>query len=637
MCGIVGIVALRGSPSPDVGQIRRMCDSILHRGPDEEGIHVEDGVGLGMRRLAIIDIDGGQQPIFNEDRTVRTVFNGEIYNFRELRSKLQAKGHTFKTNCDTEVIVHAYEEYGDDFPNHLNGMFAIALYDKKRKRLLLIRDQLGIKPLFYTATDDAVIWGSEIKAILASGKVQRELNPDGVLEFLSWEYVPGEGTLFGNIHKLPPGHMLVITANDGMSAPRQYWDIPTDNIESSGADESEWLGRLDDALKVAVQRQLVSDVPLGAFLSGGVDSSLVAAAMNSPETFSIGFDDPSYNELAFSKEVAQHLGTRHTTRVVDSKVVSLFDDLMYHLDDPIGDFSIFPTYLVSKLAREQVTVSLSGDGGDELFGGYETYVAQQLAEKYAVVPRPLQSLIASVASVLPPTSKKKGLINKIKRFTEGQSYPDSLGHARWRIFLNDVLRQSLFTPEFAARFERPAGHHIEELFSNTGGLSGTNRCLYVDAKSYMSDNCLVKVDRMSMAVSLEVRVPFLDVELVELAFSMPNSLKLAGGETKYLLKKLAAKYVPERSVYRPKEGFSIPIKNWLAGQFRPILDKYTDANMLRQQGIFDPLVVGRLVQEHLANKANHSHVLWSIIVFQAWYDMWLTGRADNAPKFVAAA
>jgi asparagine synthase (glutamine-hydrolysing) len=306
-------------------------------------------------------------------------------------------------------------------------------------------------------------------------------------------------------------------------------------------------------------------------------------------------------------------------------VADLFDKLMYHMDDPIGDFSIFPTYLVSKLARESVTVALSGDGGDELFGGYETYVAQQLAEKYAKVPGPIRSLVSAFANVLPPTEKKKGLINKIKRFTEGCDFPDSLGHARWRIFLSEALRHSLFMPEFAAQLGRPSGQHINDLFAQAGDLTGTNRCLYVDAKSYMPDNCLVKVDRMSMAVSLEVRVPFLDVDLVELAFAMPNSLKLAGGETKYLLKKLATKYIPDSCVYRPKEGFSIPIKNWLAGQFKPILDKYTCSELLRTQGIFEPAVVARLRSEHLAGSANHSHVLWSIIIFQAWQERWLHG------------
>jgi asparagine synthase (glutamine-hydrolysing) len=624
MCGIAGYAGRQVGYAPEMARLRHMCDSIEHRGPDDEGVGIVDHVALGMRRLSIIDLAGGSQPMFNEDRTVRLTFNGELYNYKELRKELLQAGHKFATNSDTEVLVHAYDEFGVDFLNRLNGMFAIALHDIPRKRLLLARDHLGIKPLFYAVTKDAIVWGSEIKVLLASGQVERSLDPDSVLEFLSWEYVPGEGTLFQEIKKLEPGHFLLATADDQVRGPERFWDIPTSAVDESGS-EAEWLERLDEAMSTSVKRQLMSDVPLGAFLSGGVDSSLVVSAMESPQTFSIGFDDPTYNELAYSQTVADHLGTNHVTKVVEPHVADMFDKLMYYMDDPIGDFSIFPTYLVSKLARESVTVALSGDGGDELFGGYETYVAQQLAEKYAKVPAPIRSLISSVANVLPPTEKKKGLINKIKRFTEGCDFPGSLGHARWRIFLSEALRHSLFTPEFAAQLSRPSGQHINDLFAQAGDLSGTNRCLYVDAKSYMPDNCLVKVDRMSMAVSLEVRVPFLDVDLVELAFAMPNSLKLAGGETKYLLKKLATKYIPERCVYRPKEGFSIPIKNWLAGQFKPILDKYTNTEMLQGQGIFEPAVVSRLRSEHLAGSANHSHVLWSIIVFQAWQERWLHG------------
>lgn len=625
MCGIAGFAGRHAGYQPEMPILRKMCDSIIHRGPDDEGVGIVDHVALGMRRLSIIDIAGGSQPMYTADRSIRLTFNGELYNYRELREELVQAGHTFATNSDTEVVVHAYQEYGLDFLNLLNGMFAIALHDIPRQRLLLARDHLGIKPLFYAVTEDTIVWGSEVKAILESGQVERNLEPDALLEFLSWEYVPGEGTLFKEIRKLPPGCLLVATADGQIRGPETYWDIPTSAVDAVGGTESEWLERLDACLRTSVRRQLVSDVPLGAFLSGGVDSSLIVAAMDSAQTFSIGFDDPTYNELAYSQEVADHLGTQHMTKVVEPHVADLFDKLMYHMDDPIGDFSIFPTFLVSKLARESVTVALSGDGGDELFGGYETYVAQQLAEKYSLIPRPIRSLINAAASALPPTAKKKGLINKIKRFTEGMEFADSQGHARWRIFLSDVLRDSIFTSEFSAQILRPAGQHIEDLNVRAGDLRGTNRCLFVDAKSYMPDNCLVKVDRMSMAESLEVRVPFLDVELVELAFSMPNSLKLAGGETKYLLKKLATRYIPERCVYRPKEGFSIPIKNWLAEQFRPILDHYTSPDRLKSQGIFEPAVISRLKSEHLAGKANHSHVLWSIIVFQAWQERWLNG------------
>jgi asparagine synthase (glutamine-hydrolysing) len=607
-----------------MSRLRRMCDTIIHRGPDDEGVGIADNVALGMRRLSIIDIQGGSQPIFNEDHSVRVTFNGEIYNYRELRRTLEQSGHTFRTQSDTEVLVHAYEEYGTAFLNRLNGMFALALHDMSRQRVILARDHMGIKPLFYSITEEAIIWGSEIKAILASGGIDRSLEPTSLLDFLSWEYVPGEATLFREIRKLPAGHMLIADASGQITEPVEYWDIPT-SAPSKLHSENEWLERLEEAVGESVRRQLVSDVPLGAFLSGGVDSSLVVSAMGSAKTFSIGFDDPSYNELPFSKEVANHLGTQHETRVIKPYVADIFDDLMHYMDDPIGDFSIFPTYLVSKLARESVTVCLSGDGGDELFGGYETYVAQQMAERYAKIPNMLRSIIGSIAHTLPPTSRKKGLTNKIKRFVEGNDYPDSIGHARWRIFLSDILKSSLFTPEFARQLERPAAQHILDLSSRAGELTATSRGLYIDAKSYLPDNCLVKVDRMSMAVSLEVRVPLLDVGLVELAFSMPDSLKVNRGQTKYLLKKLAAKTIPPNCVYRPKEGFSIPIKNWLGGQFRPILERYTDSTLLRSDGIFEPSAVSTLKSQHLEGKANHSHILWSLIVFHAWRERWLNG------------
>ena len=625
MCGITGFAGRQAGFIPRMDRLKAMCDTIVHRGPDGEGVGIEGRVALGMRRLSIIDLEGGDQPIFNEDRTIRVTLNGEIYNYRELRRELEAAGHRFYTHSDTEVLVHAYEEFGDDFVNRLNGMFGLALHDTNRDRLILARDHLGIKPLFYAVTPQALVWGSEIKAVLASGLVERSLDASSLVEFMSWEYVPGEGTLFREIRKLPPGHMLIADGDGRIEGPVRFWDIPT-RQEDTGAAESGWLERLDAVVSAAVRRQLVSDVPLGAFLSGGVDSSLVVAAMGPAKTFSIGFDDPTYNELAYSSEVARHLGTDHDTRLIQPEVADLFDGLMHYMDDPIGDFSIFPTFLVSKLARESVTVSLSGDGGDELFGGYETYLAQRMAERYARVPGVIRSLIGAVAKTLPPTEKKKGLVNKVKRFVEGCGHPAGLGHARWRLFLGDAMSEALLTPEFRAGADRPAGQHILDLFARAGDLDPVNRDLYVDARSYMVDNCLVKVDRMSMAVSLEVRVPLLDVELVDLAFSMPGQFKLAGGETKSLLKKLAATKIPRRCVYRPKEGFSIPIKNWLGGQFRPFLEQYTDPAVLGPDGIFDPAMVTRLKTEHLAGKANHSHVLWSLIVFQAWKERWLDGQ-----------
>lgn len=622
MCGIAGIAAFAGASSPNEDLIRTMCDTIVHRGPDDEGIDVRDNVALGMRRLAIIDLPGGKQPVFNEDHTVRTVFNGEIYNFRELRSQLEKKGHKFSTSSDTEVLVHGYEEWGVDLPKYLNGMFAFAIHDIANRRLFIARDHLGIKPLFYFFNGKHLIWGSEVKTILSTQLVDRDLDMNSLGEFLAWEYVPGQGTLFSNIHKLEPGYLLDIDLTNPACNPEEYWDIPVRDPSLQYSDD-DWEAMVADKIHECVQRQLISDVPLGAFLSGGVDSSLVVSSMQQASTFSIGFDDPSYNELEYARKVARHLGVKHTFEVINPHVSDMFDHLMTFMDDPIGDFSIFPTFLVSRLARQHVTVALSGDGGDELFGGYETYLADNAAKYYSYIPGMLRrGVIAPIIESIPPRPEKKGVINKVKRFVEGASLPDQLSHARWRIFAAEKMQANLFTPEALQQIVRPIDNHITHLFKRAGSRSRLASSLYVDVKSYLSDNCLVKVDRMSMANSLESRVPMLDRELVELAFQVPDNLKLNQGNIKVLLKKIAAKQIPQECVYRQKEGFSIPIKHWLGTQFRPIMEELLDSKKLQQEGIFNVKTINKLKFDHLGGKANHSHVLWSLMVFQAWRKRW---------------
>ncbi|MFO7963729.1 MAG: asparagine synthase (glutamine-hydrolyzing) [Desulfobacterales bacterium] len=623
MCGIAGIAAFNDAPGVDVRVLESMCNTIVHRGPDEAGMDIRDGVAVGMRRLSIIDLSPGTQPIFNEDRTVRAVFNGEIYNFRQLRQELKARGHRFRTHTDSEVIVHAYEEYGPNFPTHLNGMFAFALHDSFKKKLILARDHIGIKPLYYAFTPTHVVWGSEIKAVLASRMIDRRLDVDALAEFLAWEYIPGKKTLFEGIHKLEPGNLLEIDLYRPACSPRAFWDVPIGNGFAAKSFK-EWQDEIDGTLQRCVQRQMISDVPLGAFLSGGVDSSLVVASMGNAGTFSIGFDDPSYNELKWARKVARHLGLDHVNDLIKPDVAGLFDTLMQHMDDPIGDFSIFPTYLVSRHARNYVTVALSGDGGDELFGGYETYLADGIARRYNLMPGFIRKhLIERTVKLLKPRPEKKGLINKALRFVEGLEQPDELSHARWRIFAGEAIRHVLFTPEALAKIETPAGHHILDLFKRAGNRDPLNKSLYVDVKSYLVDNCLVKTDRMSMAVSLEARVPFLDTEMVALAFNIPGRLKVAGGESKKLLKRVAAAHVPKECVYRPKEGFSIPMKNWLGTRFLPLMNNLLDKNDLKSQGLFEPAAVEQLKKEHLAGIANHSHILWSLMVFQDWRRRWL--------------
>jgi len=622
MCGIAGIAAGQDSTPPSRDTLHRMCNTIIHRGPDDEGLSVEGRVALGMRRLSIIDVAGGRQPLVNEESNVRAVFNGEIYNFRELRKELEQKGHRFNSNSDGEVIPHLWEEYGTDFPKHLIGMYAIALHDMAQNRLVLVRDPIGIKPLYYSLANGCLVFGSEIKALLESGLIDRELHADALVHFLSWEYVPAPNTLLRGVSKLEPGHLLDVSLDSLKPRNHAYWDIAARPGQAAARSAVEWEDAVDEAVGAAVQRELVSDVPLGAFLSGGVDSSLIVAHMGDARTFSIGFDDPTYNELAWSQRVAAHLGVNHTVETIEPRVVDLFDHLMNFMDDPIGDFSIFPTYLVSKLARRDITVALSGDGGDELFGGYETYIAQQWARDWSRIPSWLRSIPEHIIDSMRPRPAKKGLINKAKRFVEGLQHPAGLEHARWRLFVGEALRRQLFTPELLCQVAISPEQHIFDLIEKVRDRNDLDRNLYVDMRSYLSDNCLLKVDRMSMACSLETRVPFLEHPIAELAFTVPPELKTAKGSAKVLLKKIAARYVPAECIYRPKEGFSIPIKHWLGTDFRPLLEDLLAPARVAAEGLFQVDTIERLKREHLVGSANHSHILWSLIVFQDWRGRW---------------
>jgi asparagine synthase (glutamine-hydrolysing) len=618
MCGIAGIASFNDAQLVDEERLRAMCGTLVHRGPDDEGYHISQGVGLGMRRLAIIDLTGGRQPIANEDGSVVTILNGEIYNFRELRRDLEARGHRFATNSDTEVIVHAYEEYGSRCPEFFEGMFAFALHDMKRHKLLLARDHLGIKPLFYSFDGRRLVWGSEVKAILASGLLTRELDIDALMQFLLWEYVPGEATLLRGVHKLKAGHLLEVDLRAPRCRPLAYWDVPPET-ERLDLDTQAWAEEVASTLQDSVRRQLVSDVPLGAFLSGGVDSSLMTAFMGQTRTFSIGFDDPSYNELPWARRVAAHLGSDHHEEVIRPSVVELFDELMNFMDDPIGDVSIFPTYLVSRLARRHVKVALSGDGGDELFGGYETYLADRWARLYSYIPSALRStLIEPAAKALRPQPEKKGPVNKTKRFLEGAAHDQALSHARWRLFDTGDGNRDLLTPEAQSALRCDPTAHVRELFQAASRRQPLNRSLYVDLKSYLCDNILVKVDRVSMANSLEARVPYLDRKLVELAFRIPDAEKISNTRTKVLLKRVAARHVSPDCVYRAKQGFSIPMKNWLRRELRPMLEDLLSPSRMAEDGLFRPQQVERLKRAHIEGRENHSHTLWALMVFQIW-------------------
>lgn len=620
MCGICGFVTSHQQGATAEGILRGMCTTLVHRGPDDEGYYVDSRAALGIRRLSIIDLVSGQQPIGNENQTLWVVFNGEIYNYRQLRNSLEQRGHVFRTQSDTEVIVHAYEEYGDACVSQLNGMFAFALWDKPRQRLLLARDHLGIKPLYYFSNDRSLVFGSELKALLAHPGAPTRMNLVALDLFLTLEYVPGPYTIYQDIHKLLPGHIL--TFEQGDLTVSQYWKIPDEPVTS---DDEACVEQLRHLIMDAVQMQLVSDVPLGAFLSGGIDSSSVVACMsqasNEPvSTFSIGFADQSYNELADARLVANHFGCLHHEQVLEPDITDLAERLVTHMDEPFGDFSIFPTYLVSKLAAQHVKVVLSGDGGDELFGGYDTYVAEGLDGIYRRLPRVLRSrTLPALMELIPPRPAKKGLINKTKRFIEGAALDPSLQHTRWMMFMSATGRDALYTKDLIDSLdENRVKEYLLGYFQAAAGRASLAQQQYVDIKTYLVDDILVKVDRMSMAASLETRVPLLDYRIVEFALNLPDGMKVRSGQTKRILRRAMAPTLPHSVLKKSKQGFSIPIKHWLRQELRPMMMDLLSPDLIKRRGYFNPDTVSRWVKEHQEERANHSHRLWALMVFEMW-------------------
>ncbi len=627
MCGICGIVSSKPGKFGDWTPLERMCQILYHRGPDGKGYYADEYAKLGMRRLSIIDLETGQQPITNEDRTLWLVCNGEIYNYQQLRHELEKRGHLFVSKSDTEVIIHAFEEFGDNCVDALNGMFAFALWDARKRRLLLARDRLGIKPLYYWSDAEEVVFGSELKAVMAHPDVPREIDPVALDHFLTLEYIPTPRTIFKDVHKLPPGHRLIF--EEGRLTLEQYWDVP---LQETPEDEETCERILTDLISDAVRLQMVSDVPLGAFLSGGIDSSTVVAFMRQAssapvQSFSIGFQEDSYNELPYARSVAAHFGSDHHEEILQPEIADLAEQLVGHMDEPLADFSIFPTYLVSKLASRSVKTVLSGDGGDEVFGGYDTYLAQYCDRFYQRMPTQLrQSLLPALMARVPPRPAKKGWINKAKRFVEGAALPATLQHTRWMIFMNDHERSSLYRPELLAELNGCSPSSLlENYFQRAPQKAPLAQQQYVDIKTYLVDNILAKVDRMSMAASLEVRVPLLDHRIVEFAVNLPTQWKLRRGQTKFILRQAMAEHLPAAVLDKPKEGFSIPMKQWLRGPLRPMMMDLLSRDCIRRRGYYQPRTVARWVAEHLEGQANHSHRLWALMVFELWCQQALEG------------
>ena len=618
MCGIAGIVGATPDLVVEPEVIHRMCRSIVHRGPDDEGVYVKENVGLGMRRLSIIDLAGGRQPISNEDATVWVVFNGEIYNFPELRTELEARGHCFQTNSDTEVIVHLYEDRGAECVEKLRGMFAFALYDERRRSLLLARDRLGKKPLHYALERGRLFFGSEIKAVLAAAPDLRDLNRDALLKYFYFGYIPDPETAFARIHKLPPAHLLEFAG--GQVKIRPYWDLPAYGTHEP-ASEEECLEELERRLGEAVRIRLISDVPLGALLSGGVDSSIVvglmARAHSGPvKTFSIGFSKQDFNEADSARQVAQRFGTDHHELVVEPDIGEALNFLTHHMEEPFGDSSMLPTYFVCKMARQHVTVALSGDGGDELFAGYTRYTDVYPRRSLNFLPAALGRWYrSSVHPHVPLGTYGRNYLYNLS-LDEGERYLDYISY----LPLLDRDR-GLLSPDFlsAANGASPL-QPFRDLLAEAQAPDPVSKWMYLDSKTYLPGDILTKVDRMSMATSLEARAPILDHVFAEWVTQLPIHWKLRGGAGKYIFKKLGERIgIPREVLYRPKQGFALPLVHWMRREMKEELPRLLLEPRTLQRGYLKPRAVRELLDEHFRGRRENSGKIWLLLIFELWH------------------
>jgi asparagine synthase (glutamine-hydrolysing) len=625
MCGITGIVDLRSERPPDERLLRAMNASLSHRGPDGDGFHFEPGVGLGHRRLSIIDLEGGKQPLYNEDHTVVVTFNGEIFNFMEVEAVLLQRGHTFRTRSDTEVIVHAWEEWGVECLKHFNGMFAFAVWDKRTKTLFVARDRLGVKPLYYAElADGRFVFGSELKALLLHPDVPRRIDPQAVEEFFTFSYVPDPKTIYRDVRKLEPGAYICVRRGERV-APVRYWDVPLAGERVPAEPESRWKEELHERLKEAVRKRLVSDVPLGAFLSGGIDSSAVVAMMREIGTeklltCSIGFREPKYDESEYARMVAEGKHTDHKTEVVEASDYGLLEKLVDLYDEPYADSSAIPTYRVCQLARRHVTVALSGDGGDENFAGYRRYKLLAAEEKLrSILPASVREpLFGALGRVYPK-------LDWAPRVLRGKSTFQALARNTMEAYLHGVsickddMRASIFSGDLKHTLQ---GYNAREVFRGHVGDKSFSDPLsliqYLDFKTYLPGDILTKVDRASMAHSLEVRTPFLDYEFVEWTARLPSAVKLRGTTGKYLLKEALRPVLPDEVLFRSKMGFAVPLDTWFRGSLKQRIIEQVGGRRLAESGLFDTAALARVVSEHQSGRSDHSAVLWSLLMFDGF-------------------
>jgi asparagine synthase (glutamine-hydrolysing) len=615
MCGIAGFIDVERS-SDNAGQlIDRMCQVIRHRGPDDQGVWVGDGAALGMRRLSIIDLAGGSQPIFNEDQSILVILNGEIYNYRELQKELQERGHHFRSKSDTEAIVHAYEEYGDECVKHLRGMFTFAIWDRKRQRLLAARDRFGKKPLNYYWDGQRLIFGSEIKSILEAG-IPREVNHIALDEYLVYRCVPAPNTLFKGVMKLPAAHILVY--ENGQISTKRYWELPF--TPTCKDDEATAIERTMALLKDAVEVRLMSDVPLGAFLSGGIDSSIVVGLMSSMmsqpvKTFSIGFEEDDFSELPYARQVAKHFGTDHHEFFVRPELISVLPQLVWAYDEPFADASMLPTYYVSKLAREHVTVALTGDGGDEIFGGYLPYRREWLISH---IPPMLRFLLSFGSGFMPDGMRGKKRLGSLLR-----DLPTRVVQSQMLFAAGS--RSLMYSPEYYAQVsDHNPYERLTSEFRAVSDLDVRAQLQYVDVRAYLANDILVKVDKASMFNSLETRAPLLDQYLVEYVASLPATLRTRNGVLKYLLKKAAADLLPAEILTRRKQGFGVPTKHWFRGDLNGYAHDMLLSTRAQQRGIFDPQFIREMLKAHpRTTLVNRSSPIWTLLCLELWFQIYM--------------
>jgi len=625
MCGICGFAGFR-----DDERLSRMVGSLVHRGPDDEGRHVEEAVSLGMRRLSVIDVSGGRQPIWNETRTVCVVMNGEIYNFQDLRARLIAQGHRFETKSDTEVLVHLYEEYGDACVEHLRGMFAFAIWDREKQVLLLARDRLGIKPLFYAVRDGRLWFASEIKALLAGG-VQGTLDAQALKQFLTFLYVPSPRTIYDGIRQLPPGHTLTFAG--GRMNLRRYWTLKPDP-EAAVLRGEEAEERLLAHLREAVRLHLISDVPLGVFLSGGIDSSTVVAMMRAVSggpirTFTIGYgpEDESYNELAFAREVANRFGTDHYEQIVKPDAVDLLPRIVQSFDEPFADSSAIPNYLISQVARRSVTVALAGHGGDELFGGYPRYLGQQFGASYDRLPVGLRLGLAAAGRWIPESTHSDNWPGRVRRFLQAGGCAQDARYLRWITFLPPEWGENLFTPEFRtlAGTEKPEAAYYR-LYREWPSSDPAERAMAVDIQTYLPDDLLAMGDRMSMAHSLEVRVPFCDHVLAQFAMGLSARARFRHWRLKSFLKRTLRTSLPDHLLHRPKQGFMVPLARWFNHDLKPMVRELLSEEAVGRRGYVRYAYVRWLLEEHASGRRNFQDQIYALLVLEIWQRMCVEGR-----------